>query len=362
MGILGRGPTLPERPTRRDRRRQRARPRPSSAVRRDDERRAQAILLIAIGLVAVVVVGIGVFGYCETNVKPKGVSVIRVGDRAFDMGYMERRLRYEIHNPISDPQVLANVNSAVATALQDVTNGELDRRGAAELGVSVSEDEIDAEIRLRLRVPETADTGVFAEAYRNEVLQSGLHPDEYREVVAARLLEVKLRQHFRDQIPATTEQVRLRDIRVKTQAEAQKVLERLQAGEDFAALVAELSLDTTTKDKGGEMDWQPRGGMPPEVESAVFSLEVGQLSGPVYQNQDGAYYLYQVLEKAADKEVTPDQQKQIEDQMLTNWRLGLVQQFPVVYADGDTARFQQQINQLGQLATSEGVGAASGQQ
>ena len=359
MGILGRGPTLPERPTRRDRRQQRARPRPSSAVRRDDERRVQVILRIAIALVAVVVVVVGAFGYYQTSVKPKGESVIRVGDRAFDIGYMERRLRYEIHNPISDPQVLANANSAVSTALQDVTNEELDRRGAAELGISVSEDEIDADIRLRLRVPETADTSVFAEAYRNEVRQSGLHPSEYREVVAARLLEEKLRQSFRAQIPATTEQIRLRDILVQ-QTDLQKVLDRLKAGEDFAAVASQVSLDTTTKDKGGEMDWQPRGGMPPEAESAVFSLAVGQVSEPVYLS--GGYYLYQVLEKVADREVTADQQQQIEDQMYTDWRSGLAEQFPVVYADNDMQRFQQQIDHLGQLATSEGAGVPSGQQ
>jgi len=317
------------------------------------------ILRIAIALVTVVVVGIGAFGYYQTSVKPKGVSVIRVGDRAFDIGYMERRLRYEIHNPISDPQVLASANSAVATALQDVTNEELDRRGAAELGVSVSEDEIDADIRLRLRIPETADTSVFAEAYRNEVRQSGLRPSEYREVVAAKLLEEKLRQRFRDQIPATTEQIRLRDILV-LQADLQGVSDRLAAGEDFAAVASEVSLDTTTKDKGGEMDWQPRGGMPPEAESAVFSLEVGQVSEPVYLS--GGYYIYQVLEKAADREVTADQQQQIEDQMYSDWRSGVAEQFPVVYADNDMQRFQEQINQLGALATSEGVGAASGQQ
>ncbi len=255
--------------------------------------------------------------------------------------------------------MLANANSAVATALQDVTNEELDRLGAAELGISVSEDEIDADIRLRLRIPETADTSVFAEAYRNEVRQSGLRPSEYREVVAARLLEEKLRQSFRAQIPATTEQIRLRDILVQ-QADLQKVLDRLKAGEDFAAVASEVSLDTTTKDKGGEMDWQPRGGMPPEAESAVFSLEVGQVSEPVYLS--GGYYLYQVLEKAADREVTPDQQQQIEDQMYTDWRSGLAEQFPVVYADNDMQRFQQQIDQLGQLATSEGAGASGGQQ
>jgi parvulin-like peptidyl-prolyl isomerase len=328
-------------------------------VRRDDERRVQVILRIAIALVAVVVVGVGAFGYYQTSVKPKGESVIRVGDRAFDIGYMERRLRYEIHNSISDSQVLANATSAVTITIQNVTNEELDRRGAAELGVSVSEDEIDAEIRLRLRIPETADTSVFAEAYRNEVRQSGLRPSEYREVVAARLLEEKLRQSFRAQIPATTEQIRLRDILV-LQEDLQKVLDRLKAGEDFAAVASEVSLDTTTKDKGGEMDWQPRGGMPPEAESAAFSLEIGQVSEPVYLS--GGYYIYQVLEKAADKEVTPDQQKQIEDQMYTDWRSGLAEQYPVVYADEDYARFQQQLNQLGELATSEGAGVAGGQQ
>ena len=113
-----------------------------------------------------------------------------------------------------------------------------------------------------------------------------------------------------------------------TQEDAQKVLERLQAGEDFAAWQAELSYDTATKGKGGEMDWQARGEMPPEIESAVFSLEVGQLSQPLYQY--GTYYIYQMLEKAADKEVTPDQRQQIEEQSLTTWRTGVSQQVEVV--------------------------------
>jgi parvulin-like peptidyl-prolyl isomerase len=144
------------------------------------------------------------------------------------------------------------------------------------------------------------------------------------------------------------------------QADLQKVSDRLKAGEDFAAVAAEVSLDTETKAKGGEMDWQARGELPTAAEGAVFSLEVGQVSTPVYLN--GGYYLYQVLEKAADREVTPDQQQQIEDQMYTDWRSGVAEQFPVVYADNDMQRFQEQINQLGVLATSEGAGVSGGQQ
>jgi parvulin-like peptidyl-prolyl isomerase len=109
------------------------------------------------------------------------------------------------------------------------------------------------------------------------------------------------------------------------------------------------------------MDWQPRGGMPPAAESAVFSLAVGQVSEPISLSE-GYYYLYQVLEKAPDREVTPDQQQQIEDQMYTDWRSGVAQQFPVVYADNDMQRFQEQINQLGVLAASEGAGVSGGQQ
>jgi parvulin-like peptidyl-prolyl isomerase len=359
MSIFGGAPKVGGGSSRRDRRQQRARSQPRPPARRDSERRAQAMLLIAIALIAVVVLGVGAFGYYQTTVKAKKESALRVGDRAFGMGYMERRLRYTIRNATAGDQVLSDPQSAAYAVLADVAKEELDRLGAPELGISVSEEDIDADIRLQLRVPETADTGVFAEAYRNDVRQSGLHPDEYREVVAARLREEKLRQRFRDQIPATAEQVHLRDI-VVPQADLQAVQDRLKAGEDFAALATEVSLDSN-KALGGDMDWQPRGALPPAAESAVFSLEVGQVSDPVAVSGGGYYYLYQVVEKAADREVTTDQRQQIEEQLYSNWRAGVAQQFPVVYADGDTALMQKQIDQLAAVAQSEGVGAGGGQ-
>ncbi len=359
MGILGGGPTLPERPSRRDRRKQRARARARPPGRQDSERRAQAMLLIAIALVAVIVVGVGVFGYIQTNAnKPKEAPVVRVGDRSFDMGYMERRLRYIIRDALVGDAVLSDPQVAAYTALADVPDQELDRRGAPELGISVSEEEIDADIRLQLRVPESADTGVFADAYRNEVRDSGLHPDEYREVVAARLREEKLRQRFREQIPATAEQVHLRDIVVE-QKDLQSVQDRLAAGEDFGTLAAEVSLDSN-KALGGDMDWQPRGALPAEVEDVVFSLEVGQVSEPM--SLSAGYYLFQVLEKAADRELTTDQRQQIEEQLYSDWRAGVAQQFPVTYADGDInmVLLKEQVAHLVEVAKSEGVGAGGG--
>lgn len=324
MGILGRAPDVGQQgPSRKDRKRMRDAARARARVQVDNERRVQVIILGIVGFLAVVVVGLAAYGYYEANVKPEQETAIRVGERQFNVGYVERRLSYSITSAVPGDLELMNAEAAVTLAYAAIVNEEVDRQGARQLGISVTEDEIDANIRLEGRIPESADTDAFAEAYRNLVKSSGLHPNEYREMVSAELLEQKLRQHFRDQIPATAEQLHLRVIRLGGQTDADEVLTRLQQGEDFAALAGEVSLDTTTKNSGGDLGWVPRGVLKPDVEEALFALEVGQLSETLYR--DTTYYIYQVLEKAADKEVTTEQRGDIEDQALERWRVSIAQ-------------------------------------
>jgi hypothetical protein len=178
-------------------------------MRSDNERRAQVFILGIVGLLAVIVVGLAGYGYYEASIKPQQETVIRVGEREFNMGYMERRLNYSLANAVPGDLELMNAQAAVALAQAAIVNEEVDRQGGLQLGISVTDEEIDAHIRLEGRIPESADTDAFADAYRNLVKSSGLHPNEYREMIGAQLLEEKLRQHFRDQIPATTEQVHL---------------------------------------------------------------------------------------------------------------------------------------------------------
>ena len=65
------------------------------------------------------------------------------------------------------------------------------------------------------------------------------------------------------------------------EATANAVRQRLLNGEDFAKVAAEVSTDTGTKDKGGDLGWFGKGAMVAEFETAAFSQKVGEIGPPV---------------------------------------------------------------------------------
>ncbi|MGD9675303.1 MAG: peptidylprolyl isomerase, partial [Candidatus Bipolaricaulia bacterium] len=98
------------------------------------------------------------------------------------------------------------------------------------------------------------------------------------------------------------EQVRAAHILVETLEEAEDVRAQLAAGGDFAALAKEYSLDTGTRDKGGELGLFGRGQMVQEFEEAAFSLGAGETSAPVKTSY--GYHVIRVSEHSAARTPT----------------------------------------------------------
>jgi len=82
-------------------------------------------------------------------------------------------------------------------------------------------------------------------------------------------------------------------ILVKTEKEAQTVLQRLQKGEKFANIARELSLCPSGK-RGGDLGTFGRGKMVKEFEDAAFALQKGQIS-PIVKTKFG-YHIVRRLE------------------------------------------------------------------
>jgi parvulin-like peptidyl-prolyl isomerase len=80
---------------------------------------------------------------------------------------------------------------------------------------------------------------------------------------------------------------------VKTEKEAQSVLERLKNGEKFTNIASEVSV-CPSKKRGGDLGTFGRGRMVREFEQAAFALQKGQIS-PTVKTKFG-YHIVKRLE------------------------------------------------------------------
>jgi peptidyl-prolyl cis-trans isomerase C len=82
------------------------------------------------------------------------------------------------------------------------------------------------------------------------------------------------------------EQIKARHILLNTEAEADKVMEKVKAGKDFAQLAKKYSIDPAAA-KGGKLeladgqDWLPRGTFEKSFEDTLFKIPKGEVGGPI---------------------------------------------------------------------------------
>lgn len=119
--------------------------------------------------------------------------------------------------------------------------------------------------------------------------------EKFKETVKKDLMYQKHREWFEKEHPVTDEEIKKyyednkdqfakRDashILVADEKTAKEVKEKLDKGEDFAALAKEYSKDTANAANGGELGTFSKGQMVKEFEDAVFSLKEGEISAPV---------------------------------------------------------------------------------
>ena len=157
----------------------------------------------------------------------------------------------------------------------------------------VSDEDVDAEFE--------EVKAQFGDEFQNALKESGLTEDSLRSNIKFNQLRNKaIADSITDEdIKAYYDQasmeLKARHILVKDEETANEVIEKLNAGEDFATLAKELSLDTGSAENGGDLDWFTVGQMVTEFNDAAYALEVNEISKPV-KSQFG-YHIIQVTDK-----------------------------------------------------------------
>ena len=246
------------------------------------KKRQRIIMRIGISVMAVVagLIAAGIyFGWYLPEYKPLRQTVIEVNGTKFNMDYYVEALKYH-----SAGQSAQYILFLLEPLLENIERNELIRQRALELGISISDKEVDDELNLR-DLP---------------------HNQAVSDIIRTQLLLDKLRQeYFEQQLPLSIEQRHIMAMFLESQSQAAEVTARLEAGEDFSQVAGELSLDSLTKENNGDLGWRPEGVLEgllntSVLENFIFSSEVGVISQPLYDEEKTrslGYWLVQIIER-----------------------------------------------------------------
>ena len=137
----------------------------------------------------------------------------------------------------------------------------------------------------------------FPKSFQDTLVDQNAQVFLLRAHVAGNALDDGALQAAFDEDPSQFAEVCAAHILVATRAEAEDVAARLDDGEDFATVAAEVSTDTGSAASGGNLGCVARGVTVPEFEDALFATPEGEISDPV-ETQFG-FHIIEVLQHNA---------------------------------------------------------------
>ena len=175
--------------------------------------------------------------------------------------------------------------------LDNMVLREVGYQDAVRRGIVVTDEDVGMGLDdMKMRFPSE-------EAFEKNLTDAGETIPSLKEDVRKDLMMMKLEMMVMDGVAVSDEEIadyyeknkkdinkdsiRISHILVKTEEEAMEVIKGLEKKEDFADLAKEYSIDTFTKDKGGDAGWNSTGELLKEVDEAAFSLSPGQITPPV---------------------------------------------------------------------------------
>ncbi|MGD8457815.1 MAG: peptidylprolyl isomerase [Anaerolineales bacterium] len=143
-----------------------------------------------------------------------------------------------------------------------------------------------------------------------------LSEDDLRKIISNEILRTKLIKVITTDLKPEQEQVWARHILVEDKDTALDIIDRLEQGEDWAALALEFSQDTSNASRGGDLGWFGSSTMVSEFSTAAFDTPIGEISEPVETSY--GWHIIQVLGHET-RPVDSDEFEQMKLTEFNNW-------------------------------------------
>lgn len=142
----------------------------------------------------------------------------------------------------------------------------------------------------------------YGESFPTILAENGFTEESFRSNIRFNILKSKAEadvevtdEEIQAKYDILSTELNGRHILVEDEATAKELIEKINAGEDFATLATEHSVDPGSGANGGELGWFSTGKMVKQFEDAAYALELNTVSAPV-QSEFG-YHIIEITEK-----------------------------------------------------------------
>lgn len=188
---------------------------------------------------------------------------------------------------------ITSTEEVTSTAVPTTTNPSVTEIITATATAADEADSLPTATTEILPTPTVYTENLYNQNMGNYLEYTRISEKDLRWIFESQLFRQKLFEELTSDIAKEADQVWSRQIVVADEETAKIVVERLEAGEDFAALASELSTDEATKSSGGDLGWLGLGSFDLEVGKILFDLSIGQISDPIQTT--AGWYIVQAL-------------------------------------------------------------------
>ena len=310
--------------------------RPTTAQRRTtqmSERQLQRLVLALAGIGLAALVAILSIGFYRSNIAPPGRTVAETTAGVITLREVVPIAKLiRLSNGLPDNHVGTLPQDGMNLLIRDAILRE--RTGPA-FDVEVTQADLDILMVSQFEPAESFEgqtpvtlTEAGRKEYEDFLDIVDVSDEEYQRYLEGELYFNGVQTTLERILPEEMEQVLLHWIVVSNTRDAEAAKARLDEGEDFAAVAADVSQERSVADENGEVGWVPRGVFT-ELDEEIFALEAGQYTDPIAASF-GVVVAY-VTEGPVDHELSEQMRATLAAQQGSDWFQGQLVEAVVSY-------------------------------
>ncbi|MGE3076648.1 MAG: SurA N-terminal domain-containing protein [Dehalococcoidia bacterium] len=269
---------------------------------------------IAGGLLIALLLGLLGYKWVNSQFIHPNKTVLTVGEQKFSLSYYTDRLFLSAQ---ANSGSGANVSILEQTLFTDLENEAISRIIAEERGITVTDEEITAEIASQLGVPVGGAGSSFDTLYRQRLRTVLMSDDAYRRYTEAQVWVNKLKDALSEEIGDKGELITIKGVVSASKEDADAVLARVKGGEDLGSVAQSDSTDLTSRQNNGVFDPEPARLLPDNVRAAIEGKPEGsELLGPI--EVSGNYWVFRIEKRDPEGVYTETQKSQLADLALAD--------------------------------------------